>query len=421
MPAWAGQSETGLPELINFSDFPAGNDRQYDGDAMAVKRVKILYAETYTHVAGGQRGLLDLMSYLDKREFEPVLLLQGPGKLQQEAEKRGIRWIRRRLEPFKNRWLPFSWMLGVGAVQDVLRRERPDVVHSNHLYVGRYSGRAAKRLRIPCLVTLRLVHEPEIYDRYNRWNTLRCHDRIIANSDEGRRVFETDESIRGKISTIKNGMDLQRFRPVPDRAALRRRLGAAYGLDESSLVITQVASMVPQKGNEELTRVFIELVRAHPSIPLHLFFVGGAFARTDNSPAIRAMAREAGIEGRIHLTEYIPDVTEFLNITDISVLCSREREGLPRGIIEAMACGNPVIGTDVGGMRELIQDGSNGFLIRPKDMRELRERLERLILDAGLRRSMGEEGLRIARRDHDIRVMMERYQSVYRELAGTDG
>jgi glycosyltransferase involved in cell wall biosynthesis len=388
---------------------------------MAEKRVKILYAETYTHAAGGQRGLLDLMTYLDKREFEPVLLLQGPGRLQQEAEKRGVRWIRKRLEPFKNRWLPFSWMLGVGAVQDVLRRERPDVVHSNHLYVGRYSGRAANKLRIPCLVTLRLVHEPEIFDRYNRWNTLRCHDRIIANSDEGRRVFEADESIRGKISTIKNGMDLQRFRPLPDRSDLKRRLGAAYGLDESSLVITQVASMVPQKGNEELTRVFVDLARSHPAIPIHLFFVGGAFARADNSPAIRAMAKEAGMEGRIHLTDYVSDVTELLNLTDISVLCSREREGLPRSIIEAMACGNPVVGTDVGGMRELIQDGRNGFLIRPRDMRELRERLERLILDAGLRRSMGEEGLRIARRDHDIRVMMERYQSVYRELAGKNG
>src|SRR5690606_23611034 len=139
---------------------------------MPTRRLKILYVETYTHVAGGQKGLLDLVEYLDKDEFEPVVLLQGPGRLADELEKRNVRSVRRRLEPFKNRWLPFSWRIGVSPVLDVIRSERPDLVHSNHLYVGRYSGRAAAKAGIPSLVTLRLVHEPEVYDRHNRWNTL---------------------------------------------------------------------------------------------------------------------------------------------------------------------------------------------------------------------------------------------------------
>ena len=382
---------------------------------MSKKRVKILYTETYTHAAGGQRGLLDLVEYLDKEEFEPVVLIQGPGKLQEGLEKRGVRWVRRRLEPFRNRWLPFSWWIGVLPVLAVLKRERPDVVHSNHLYVGRYSGRAAKILGLPSLVTLRLVHEPEIFDRYNRWNTLRCHSRIVANSDEGRHVFESDPGIKGKIRTIKNGMDLERFRPLPDRPALRERLGGKFGLDGKAVVITQVASMVPQKGNEDLLRAFIDLAPVHPNA--HLFLVGGGFAGTDNSKAIRGLAAAAGLAWRVHLTDYVWDVAEFLNLADISVLCSREREGLPRSIIEAMACGNPVIGTDVGGMRELVRDGYNGFLIPPRDPAALHSALDRLIRDADLRKKMGEEGRRMAREHHDIRAMIGKYQDLYRELA----
>src|SRR5690606_40840153 len=95
--------------------------------------------------------------------FEPVVLLQGPGRLKDELDKRGVRSISRRLEPFKNRGLPFSWQLGVRPVLKVIEQERPDVVHSNHLYAGRYSGRAAKRAGLPCLVSLRLVREPEVF------------------------------------------------------------------------------------------------------------------------------------------------------------------------------------------------------------------------------------------------------------------
>lgn len=382
------------------------------------RRLKILFVETYTHVAGGQKGLLDLVEYMNKDEFEPVVLLQGPGRLKDELDKRGVRSISRRLEPFKNRWLPFSWQLGVRPVLKVIEQERPDVVHSNHLYAGRYSGRAAKRAGLPCLVTLRLVHEPEVFDRQNRWDTLKCHDRVVANSDEGRVVFESDPDVRARILTIKNGIDLEKFRPFPNRVETRQELGKEFGLRPDSLVLAQIASMVPQKGNEELARVFVDLCKAHPGLDLHLILVGGPFGRTDNSAAVARIAAEAGLERRLHLTSYVRNVEAFLNLADISVLNSREREGLPRSIIEAMACGNPVVGADVGAMRELIRDGENGFLVPARDEETLRVRLDALIRDGELRRRMGAEGLRIAREHHDIRKMLERYQGIYRELAG---
>lgn len=373
--------------------------------------------ETYTHVAGGQKGLLDLVEYMDKDEFEPVVLLQGPGRLKDELDKRGVRSVMQRMEPFKNQWMPFSWLTGVRPVLKAIARERPDIVHSNHLYAGRFSGRAARRAGLPCLVTLRLVHEPVPFDRQNRWDTLKCHDRIVANSDEGRVVFESDPEVRARILTIKNGIDLGKFRPFPDRQETRRELGREFGLREDSLVIAQIASMVPQKGNEELTRVFVDLCRAHPGIDLHLILVGGAFGRTDNSAVVKRIAAEAGLEGRLHLTSYVRNVEAFLNLADISVLNSREREGLPRSIIEAMACGNPVVGADVGAMRELIRDGENGFLVPARDMNVLRQRLDTLVRDPSLRKKMGAAGLAIAREHHDIRKMLGRYQAIYRELA----
>ncbi len=381
---------------------------------MNPQRIKILFVETYRHAAGGQRGLLDLVQHLDKTRFDPVVLIQGPGNLKEGLDQRRVRHVRKRLEPFKNRWLPFSWMLGVFPVMQVLRDEKPDIVHSNHLYVGRYSGRAAQRLGIPSLVTLRLVHEPEIFDRYNRWETLRCHSCIVSNSDRGREVFESDPEIKAKIITIKNGMDLERFSPWGDRDARKREVARKYGMPEDALVITQIASMVPQKGNEDLLKAFSLLAKKYPRA--HLMLVGGAFAGTDNSPTITQMAEAAGIAHRVHMTNYVWDVVELLNLTDISVLASRDREGLPRSIIEAMACANPVVGTDVGGMRELIRDGENGFLISTRNTALLADRLDMLLADETLRHKLGTKGLEIARENHDIRGMMRSYEKVYLSL-----
>jgi len=377
--------------------------------------IRILHTETYTHVAGGQRGLLDLVTYMDKERFEPIVLLQGPGKLKEGLDKVGVRTVVRRLEPFRNRWLPFSWRLGVPACRKVIQEVQPDVVHSNHLYVGRYSGRAAQELGVPALVTLRLVHEPEAWDRWNRWETMRIHRKVVSNSLEGMRVHESDPLLAGKLMAIPNGIDLERFRPHPDALQLRREEGGRLGIPENAIVIAQVASLIPQKGCDLLLEAFLRLAATEPR--LHLVFVGGSFGCTDSGPDLRKKARQAGMAERIHLTNFVWDVPEFLNLADISVLASREREGLPRALIEAMACGNPIVATRVGGNKELVPEGRNGTLIEPGSADALEAALRPLVADPELRQSQGAEGLKLAQERYGIRRMIREYEEVYEELA----
>jgi len=383
--------------------------------APSSKRLKILFCETYNHVAGGQKGLLDLVKYMDKERFEPIVQIQGPGNLKKGLEELDIQIVLQKLEPFKNRWLPFSWQIGVAPFKKVIEKVKPDIVHSNHLYSGRYSGRAAKSLGIPSLVTLRLVQHPEIFDRYNRINTLKIHDKIISNSETGRQFLKDIPSIEQKLITIRNGMDLDKFKPKNNSRELKKKHAEKYGWSENSIIILQVASRVPQKGNEELTRAFLNLCPKNSDI--FLMFVGGPFAKADNKNKLEKMAADAGYSEKVIIADFIWDVSEFLNMADISVLASRDREGLPRCLIEAMACGNPLVGTDVGGIKELVLHEKNGFLIQKNNVAELETRLQELINDQPLRKKFGDYGHTLAKENFDIKNMLESYQNVYTELA----
>jgi L-malate glycosyltransferase len=378
------------------------------------KRIRILFVETYTHVAGGQKGLLELVEHLDKNVFEPFVLIQGTGNLSKGLADRGIPFIVKRLEPFKNRWLPFSWLLGVRPVSQAIRELKPDIVHSNHLYVGRYSGRAAQAMGIPSVVTLRVVHAPEIFNKYNVEHTLQCHSQIVSNSYAGANVFGYLTHLQHKLTTIQNGMNLDRFKPVDTIQELKIKYTQSLGIPSDSIIITQIASVVRQKGNEVLTQAFASLCATHPNI--HLVFVGGPFNRAYNGDVLKKMAQDYGITERIHFTDFVWNVTEFLNITDICVLASIRHEGLPRCLIEALACGKPAIGTNVGGVSEIIDDGVNGFVVPPNNVEALANALNTLLCDKAMRLSFGQAGLQKAQEYFDIKVMIQKYQAIYTRL-----
>lgn len=252
-----------------------------------------------------------------------------------------------------------SWRLTPRA-----RRFQPDVMLGYWVYPDGYAAlRTARSLGIPCVLGA-LGSDIHLRDGINARRTREAiagADAMITVSEAMRqysvRTYGADPA---KVHTIVNGFNTGVFRPM-DQAALRAKLGVRA--DER--LVVYVGRFVEAKGLRELIAAFQAYAAQDPKATLAL--VGDGNMREE----LKTIVQSAGLAQRVHLPGGQPpeQVAEWINAADALTLPSWS-EGYPNVVVEAVACGRPVIGTDVGGMREIL-DEHNGIVIPPRDVAAL--------------------------------------------------
>jgi len=134
---------------------------------------------------------------------------------------------------------------------------------------------------------------------------------------------------------------------------------------------------------------------------------------------LRAQVKALGIESRVRMPGNQDDVVPWLQAFDVFALPSYANEGVPQAIMQAMACGVPVVSTPVGAIGELIRDGDTGLFAQPRDALALRTALERLQADASLRASLARRAREHVQAHFALGSMLERMEAVFRSAAGT--
>jgi glycosyltransferase involved in cell wall biosynthesis len=283
----------------------------------------------------------------------------------------------------------------------IMRRFRPDVVHTHHLYELFYAWPGA----LAC--GARIVHTEHEYfslqnprARFYLRALARLCRRITAVNRETASFIENLLGWREeRVATIVNGIDLERFsKAVPDREAL--------GVAPADKVLAVVARLEPVKGHSVLLEAFAQVLESMPEALL--LVVGDGSARGE----LEARARELGVAGRVRFLGLRRDIHALLAASDAVVLASME-EGLPVSILEAMAASRPLVATAVGGVPSVVRDGETGFLVAPGDARALAGALGRVLGDEGLARQMGQNGFELVKGRYDAAAMVENYRAVY--------
>lgn len=207
---------------------------------------------------------------------------------------------------------------------------------------------------------------------------------------------------------IPNGVDLAAFAPTTgeERRALRARLG----LPEDRVLCAFVGRLTPQKDPDFLLEAW-----AMGRIPkAHLVLVGDGPLRS----RLEARVASGPHAGQVSFAGATADVSQYLRAADLLVLPSRA-EGMSNALLEAMACGVPVVATDVNGNREVVgTDGKAGLLVPSGDPAALAEAVARLIASPILRREMGTVGRAFVQERFDIHNVGAQYLSLYEELQG---
>jgi len=255
-----------------------------------------------------------------------------------------------------------------------------------------------------------------------RLRILSLIERVIATSGELSNSFRVSAMPSHKLVEIPNGVDTDTFKPLElaEKSKLRDKLGIA----RESIVVTFVGGVIKRKGVDLLINAWKKVVQAVPNAVLLII---GPKSK-DESKGIHGYVTDNIIESikkqkldeTVEFTGYVPNVSEYLQVSDIFVLPS-SREGLPNALIEAMACGVAPVATRLDCISDLIEHGKNGFLFELGDRLQLSQRLISLAKNPDLRDVFGKESRRIILQKFSFDRIAVSYVSLYRELLTGNG
>jgi glycosyltransferase involved in cell wall biosynthesis len=216
---------------------------------------------------------------------------------------------------------------------------------------------------------------------------------------------------RRKLVTVPNGIDRSRYTVALDRGQVRRALGIA----PEAPVIALAARLTEQKGLQYLLRALPAVIVRHPDVVL--LVAGDGPLR----PALEALAAELGVAPHVRFLGMRDDIAALLRASDVYALPS-VWEGLPMAVLEAMAAGLPVVGSDVGGVGTAVEHQVTGLLVPKRDPARLAEALVAVLGDRVLRRRLGDEARRVFERRFTAEAMARAYEALYlRAPAGGSG
>jgi glycosyltransferase involved in cell wall biosynthesis len=346
--------------------------------------------------------------------------VSAPGTDVESLRRDGIRHVP--LTASTREMDPLADLRAAAQLWRILRRERPDVLHTHNPKPGLY-GRVVGRLaRVPIVVnTNHGLYATEDDGRLRRTVVLGLeavaarfsHAELIQNPEDLDVLVRRRVNRRSRTRLLGNGIDLDRFRPgalAPrERAALRAELGA--GADD--VVVGMVGRLVAEKGVLEL------LAAARLLDDRFVVVVIGPDDPAKPDALDRDTVREAEAAG-VRFLGLREDVDRLYGAMDLFVLPSW-REGFPRAAMEAAASGLPVIATDVRGCRQVVDHEITGLLVPLRDPDALAKAIHSLGEDPATRAAYGAAGATKACREFDERRVVQTVLDAYRSIADGKG
>ncbi len=364
----------------------------------------VLYVANAAKIGGGNRVLMDLMLNLDRARFRPVLVSPGAGALTDWAVEAGVDHHVCRAGD----WQSASGLARrTTALVRLILREHASIVHAAAPTCYRALGVAGLLARVPRVCHLGFPPEQGELQR----SFLAAPEAVIG-CYEGQAIEHAPEIHARRpdcrVVGICNGIDTSRFAPrsSADVATLRE------GADQVVAILGHISEV---KGHPTFVEAAGILVR---EFPLARFLViGGETLQEGLRHQLELRGHALALGSRLQFLGFRKDVAEILAAADVVVLPSLA-EGFPLAVLEAMACGKPVVASPVGGVPEAISDGITGLLVPPGDPQALAAAVAGLLREPDLMSLMGRAArLRIAQR-FSIGVFAAAVQRLYGDLLG---
>lgn len=331
---------------------------------------RIAYLLEFATIAGGERSLLAFLGGLDRDRFTPVVVAP-------------------RREPLASALTA----LDVEHVASLEDAGACDLIHANSLTVGHRLG-SNPPLGVPTVSHIRDIMRLGAARRRG----LAHHRALIAVSEATAANLVAEGLDRERIHVIRNGIRID----APDRDRARQRLRTELAIAPDTALIANVGQICLRKAQDDFLAAARRVATRRANV--HFVIVGERFSRKDESiafeRALHAAAEREPLAGRCHFLGWRDDAIDIIAASDV-LAHTAHQEPLGRVLLEALALGTPIVATDVGGTREIIEHDNEGLIVPDGDVDSITRAIERLLPDGGCNATRSPTAERLAATGRD--------------------
>ena len=364
------------------------------------EKIKVLHVLTDRNIGGAGRWLLYYLKYHNRKAFDVKVVLPEDSQLCERVREMDVPVIGMTELADKS----FDRKAGA-ALCRLFKEEKPDILHTHASMTARMAARKAK---VPYIFNTKHCMEgapgPLPKKMLRRMVNHRFSDRIIAVSKAVRRSMIDGGTDAKQIVTVYNGIEKIPVPTAEEKAALL----ASFGGQAGEKAVGMVARLEEVKDHETFLLGAKEVLKKRQDVRFYIIGDGSLRETLENR------AKELGISQKVCFTGFLRDVEKIEAALDIAVITSKA-EALCLSILESMIAGIPAVGTDSGGVAEVISNGENGYLIPVGDYHALAYRLEVLLEDDEKRKLFGEQAKQIAAETFLADKMTKKIEKLYLE------
>lgn len=363
---------------------------------------------------GAEQGMVREIVRFGPEVTQLMVRLYAPADLEPEIEEAGIESVCLQLGSGNSGW---NWPAGIRRLGQFVRRFAPDVLHSSLASANLIAQSSGARAGVPVLSTFTLSGDPGLMRLYQpgadsvparmlrkieQWSARRPHVWFRALTSDSRESHCAAGGLDpSRVTIIPRGVPLAEG-PVPPRAEL--------GLPTDVPLILNVGRQTAQKGHDDLVRAFATVAARRPA---HLVILG---REGDGTKSLQRAITEFGVAGRVTVIPYTDRPYHYYRNADVFVFPSR-MEGLGTAVLEAMACGLPVVGYDIPPIREIGGDVELAALVPSGDVGALTDAVMAVLDDEAAARLLAESARSVVVEQYSLDVVARRVEGLLARTA----
>lgn len=361
---------------------------------------------------GVEQGVIDINKAIVKAGGKSIVLSNGGRRVPEITRDGGVH-----VELPVHSKNPFTMLKNIKAIRKVIEEYDVDIVHACSRAPAWSAKPAAKKTKAKYMSSCHAAHKLNFPGKRFYNSSVINGDLVIAIShtlaDHLKENYKFDHD---KLRVVQRGIVMEKYDPEKITTNRVIELATKWRIPDDKLLIIFPARVSPIKGH----KFFIEALKETGRKDIFCAIVGRTEGNEEYAAELERYIEEVGMGSQVRLVGTCQDMPVAYKLANAVVCPSLVPEGFGRIPVEAMAMGKPFIGTDLGGYRETVKSGENGWLVEVNNVKELSKAIDTaLSMNDKEREAFAEKAIKYVRENFTNKKMCEKTLDVYAELLGT--